>query len=336
MRSRPVQLAAAAAVFVCLLSTGPVFAASKESKQAAAKDRIDRISGELGQGRAELDSARSEAQSAAGREAEYTSLISSGAEKAARLGDRVTRSERSLERARKRLERARRLLERRLVAIYMGGVPDTTDLALGSNSFADLSSGSVYLRAITDSDSRMAARVAELRADLADMVADLAAAKAAVDAHNADLEEARAGIAAARAAAESTADRLAGLNAARQGEIESLKSDIDAWQKQIEQEELARQQEADEEAAAESAEEQVEQNLGGPYSIPTYIVMCESGGNYSALNPSSGAGGAYQIMPSTWAAYGGKGLPNEASKSEQDRIAALIWADSGPGAWSCA
>ncbi|MCB0862998.1 MAG: transglycosylase family protein, partial [Solirubrobacterales bacterium] len=28
--------------------------------------------------------------------------------------------------------------------------------------------------------------------------------------------------------------------------------------------------------------------------------------------------------------------PQDASKAEQDRIAALIWADSGPGAWSCA
>ena len=75
---------------------------------------------------------------------------------------------------------------------------------------------------------------------------------------------------------------------------------------------------------------------GGPYSIPTYIVMCESGGNYSALNSSSGAGGAYQIIPSTWEAYGGNGLPHLAPKSEQDRIAALIWANDGPGAWVCA
>ena len=58
--------------------------------------------------------------------------------------------------------------------------------------------------------------------------------------------------------------------------------------------------------------------------------MCESGGNYRALNPSSGAGGAYQILPSTWRAYGGSGLPHQASKAEQDRIAAMIWADSGP------
>jgi muramidase (phage lysozyme) len=64
--------------------------------------------------------------------------------------------------------------------------------------------------------------------------------------------------------------------------------------------------------------------------------MCESGGNYQALNASSGAGGAYQILPSTWRLYGGEGLPNEAPPAEQDRIAAMIWADSGPGAWECA
>ena len=64
--------------------------------------------------------------------------------------------------------------------------------------------------------------------------------------------------------------------------------------------------------------------------------MCESGGNYGALNPSSGAGGAYQILPSTWDLYGGQGEPQDAPKAEQDRIAAEIWADSGGGAWVCA
>ena len=49
--------------------------------------------------------------------------------------------------------------------------------------------------------------------------------------------------------------------------------------------------------------------------------MCESGGNYSAVNPSSGAGGAYQILPSTWELYGGQGEPQNAPKAEQDRIA---------------
>jgi hypothetical protein len=74
---------------------------------------------------------------------------------------------------------------------------------------------------------------------------------------------------------------------------------------------------------------------GGGYSIPGSIVQCESGGNWHAVNPSSGAGGAYQIMPSTWQAYGGTGLPQNASPAEQSAIAAKIWASAGPGAWSC-
>jgi hypothetical protein len=97
---------------------------------------------------------------------------------------------------------------------------------------------------------------------------------------------------------------------------------------------LARAAEAREASEAE-AEEEVGRWLGGPYAIPTYIVMCESGGNYSALNPSSGAGGAYQILPSTWELYGGQGEPQNAPKAEQDRIAGEIWADSGPSAWVC-
>jgi len=74
----------------------------------------------------------------------------------------------------------------------------------------------------------------------------------------------------------------------------------------------------------------------GGWAIPWQVVACESGGDYGALNPSSGAGGAYQILPSTWAAYGGAGQPQSAPPAEQDRIAAAIWADSGPAAWVCA
>jgi hypothetical protein len=74
----------------------------------------------------------------------------------------------------------------------------------------------------------------------------------------------------------------------------------------------------------------------GGYSIPGYIVECESGGDYGAVNPESGAGGAYQIMPETWEAYGGSGAPQDASPAEQDAIAAQIYADSGGSAWVCA
>ena len=64
--------------------------------------------------------------------------------------------------------------------------------------------------------------------------------------------------------------------------------------------------------------------------------MCESGGNFDAVNPSSGAGGAYQILPSTWELYGGEGKPQDAAPQQQHDIAQQIWQDSGSSAWVCA
>lgn len=65
------------------------------------------------------------------------------------------------------------------------------------------------------------------------------------------------------------------------------------------------------------------------------IVQCESSGNYRAVNPASGAGGAYQIMPSTWRQFGGTGLPQDAPSAEQDQIAQRIYQAQGPSPWVC-
>ncbi len=68
-------------------------------------------------------------------------------------------------------------------------------------------------------------------------------------------------------------------------------------------------------------------------SLPTCTWQPESGGDWTAVNPSSGAGGRYQIMPSTWAAYGGTGLPQDASPAEQTAVAERIMQEQGPSAW---
>ncbi|MGB0119449.1 MAG: transglycosylase family protein [Solirubrobacterales bacterium] len=325
---RSTFLAASAVMFVCVAALGSAQAApgNLEQKSADARDRIEQVSQSLNQNRSELDAAQAKAEAAASRESELGGLIANGAERSAVLGERVSTSEQELEDARKRLNRAEKLLADRLVAMYMSGTPDMIDLALGAGDFGELASQREYLLAIQEADQRLAERVRSVRNDFRGQTADLTLLKSRVDAHNAELAAAQAGISAARATAESSAARLASVNSSRQSEITELKSDINGWQKQIEKAEAVPPVEA---------EEQVDEQLGGPYSIPTYIVMCESGGNYAALNPSSGAGGAYQIMPATWEAYGGKGLPHEASKAEQDRIAALIYADSGTAPWVC-
>lgn len=69
---------------------------------------------------------------------------------------------------------------------------------------------------------------------------------------------------------------------------------------------------------------------GGSYAIPSYIVMCESGGDYGASNPS-GAYGAYQIMPGTAAGYG----CDLSTPAGQDACAARIYASEGASPWDC-
>jgi resuscitation-promoting factor RpfC len=64
------------------------------------------------------------------------------------------------------------------------------------------------------------------------------------------------------------------------------------------------------------------------------VIAAESGGNASAVNPSSGAGGLYQFLPSTWAALGHSGLPQNASVAEQNQAFQQQYAQSGTSAWS--
>jgi len=62
------------------------------------------------------------------------------------------------------------------------------------------------------------------------------------------------------------------------------------------------------------------------------VAQCESGGNY-AINTGNGFYGGLQFTLSTWAAYGGTGAPQNASKSAQIAVAERVLAGQGKGAW---
>jgi peptidoglycan hydrolase CwlO-like protein len=317
-----------AALLVVAGRAGATEAEQLEAKLATARDEAGALSSRLQAATAELAGAEAEAEDAAAKEEELSGLLAEGRERTAELARKLKVTERRLAIEKARLRRSRQALAARLVAIYESGVPTTETLVLGASDYDELTTQADYLQAISEADSALADRVAEVRATVRRHVLKVADLKAEAVAYEERLEVARAEIGEVRAAAQAAAARLESLTASREAALATLKSDIARWVDQIQEARLA-------ESEAE-AEEEVGRWLGGPYSIPTYIVMCESGGNYSALNPSSGAGGAYQIIPSTWEAYGGKGAPHEAPKAEQDRIAAEIWADSGPSAWVCA
>jgi peptidoglycan hydrolase CwlO-like protein len=302
-----------------------------QGKVAGAREEAGSLVARLQAAQGELAAAQQEASAASARERKLSALLASGEERAARLAAEVRRTERQLAAAKRRLRRARVALADRLVAIYESGSPSTASVILSSSSFDELATRTEYLQRIEQSDADLADRVAQVRRSVAAALARVAELKARIDAYNERLAAARSEIAAVRADAEAAAGRLHSVAAARAAALATLESQIGNWVEEIQ---AARAAEAERISAA-AAEGEVERWLGGPYSIPTYIVMCESGGNYSALNPSSGAGGAYQILPSTWQLYGGQGEPQNASKAEQDRIAGEIWADSGSGAWVC-
>jgi septal ring factor EnvC (AmiA/AmiB activator) len=316
------------------LAAAPASAAdvsALQRKVSVGREEAGSLAGQLQAAQGELASAEQEAAAASARERKLTTLLATGEEKAARLADEVQQTKRRLAAEKRRLHRARAALASRLVAIYESGSPSTASIVLAADSIDELATRTEYLERIQQSDTDLAARVAQVRRTVAAALQRVAALKARVDSYNERLAAARSEVAAVRESAEAAAAHLHAVASARSAALARLKSKIGRWISDVQ---AAKAAEA-ERISAEEAETEVERWLGGPYSIPAYIVMCESGGNYGAVNPSSGAGGAYQILPSTWELYGGQGEPQNAPKAEQDRIAAEIWADSGPSAWVC-
>ena len=62
------------------------------------------------------------------------------------------------------------------------------------------------------------------------------------------------------------------------------------------------------------------------------IAKCESGGNW-AINTGNGYYGGLQFSPATWTSNGGTGMPHQASREEQIRVAENVYKTQGIGAW---
>lgn len=62
------------------------------------------------------------------------------------------------------------------------------------------------------------------------------------------------------------------------------------------------------------------------------LAQCESGGNW-AINTGNGYYGGLQFSLSTWRANGGTGMPHQASRAEQIRVAENTLRSQGIGAW---
>jgi LysM repeat protein len=62
------------------------------------------------------------------------------------------------------------------------------------------------------------------------------------------------------------------------------------------------------------------------------LAQCESGGNWN-INTGNGYYGGIQFNATTWHAFGGSGMPHQASKAEQIAVAERTLAAQGWNAW---
>ena len=309
-------LAAAAVAVVAAVPASGQSVSGLEAQISDAKSQAGGLAADIDSKSAELAAAQAQAQAAAQREAELSTTLARGQERAAQLDDEVAETEADLADARDRLRRALDALSDRLIAMYKSDDPDSTTLLLQSDGFDDLATRTEYLKRIEEADSALAERVRVLRGEVATSLEAVEAARAQQQAFNDQVSAARDQISAARAAAEQAASQLAAARAAQQEALAGLQGQVDNWTSEVQKLRAAQEQEA----SAAAAQEEVSGWMGD-YAIPNAIVMCESGGNYNAVNPSSGAGGAYQILPSTWDLYGGSGKPRGrlAGRAGRDR-----------------
>jgi peptidoglycan hydrolase CwlO-like protein len=245
----------------------------------------------------------------------------------------AARTETELRAARVRAARlAARLAEvrTRLAALlrerYVNGEPDLVTVVLSADGFSDLLETVHFLERVQHSDARLLDAVRTARADAVHERGVLTTLNRRRQAAAAALARRRDALSSILAGLRSRRDALARARAAREAALSRTRAG------RRDAEHALNKLLAERAAAAVTLA-----GPGGPWAIPWAIVQCESGGQNLPPN-SAGASGYYQMLPSTWRGLGGS-TPQayQASKAEQDRLAAKLWA-GGAGArnWVCA
>jgi peptidoglycan hydrolase CwlO-like protein len=166
-----------------------------ETKLTKARAEAGSLSSDLQATTAELGSAEAEAAKAQAHEERLDDLLAEGRERAADLADKLAATKHRLLVEKARLRRSRLILADRLVAIYESGTPDAATLVLEADDYQDLVARNDYLRAITEADSALAERVAEVRAAVHREVSKVSDLEDEAISYDEQLEAARAEIA---------------------------------------------------------------------------------------------------------------------------------------------
>ncbi len=269
------------------------------------------------------------------REASERALLATYQRREAADRAAIRRERRHLAQLRVVLSRSQSVLAAELVTAYEQPQPSIVSLIVDSGTFQKLLDGVEYVSSVKHHEESVIDRTLTAKAGAEATAAHLAALRRndAADVHAASSQsEALQGM---NALLDSRRSALADERAAQSAAVAASKTKgskllvaISTIQK--------------EEASAEEAARQIDYGgsgvpLSAGWAIPVPIVLCESGGQDLPPN-SAGASGYYQIIPSTWRGFGGRGpAAYLAPKKEQDAVASRIW-NHGAGArnWVCA
>ncbi len=257
------------------------------------------------------------------------------------LRARIRETTAALAEARRAHGTAERRLADRLVALYVQEPPTLVEVVLSSGGLSEAVDAQASLEAIGSADGRIVDSLEEARERLARVRGELLDQREDADAA---LREAGARL-----------DRMEGLLASRSAVLERATATLNglvAQQRRRPEPPAARRgRDAAIDAAGRRVEEAVRRSANpgaapapsasAPAAIPgapaqsvlDRIAECESGGDPRAVSASGQYRGKYQFDQGTWEAVGGTGDPAAAPEAEQDRRAAMLYAQSGPGPW---
>lgn len=238
---------------------------------------------------------------------------------------RETAARKRVNRLRKRLAEVREKLAGLLKERYMSDRPDFVTVVLHADGFPQLLQTLSFVKRVERADTRVLNLVREARGEAGTEQRELEKLAARQQEQAGAVRARRDALATITAGLRERRDTLARARAAREAALNRTRS----GRRQAERE-LEKLLDARAKAARATGP-------GGPWAIPWAIVQCESGGQNLPPN-HAGASGYYQFMPDTWRGLGGS-TPHayQASKAEQDRLAARLWAGgAGRHNWVCA
>jgi peptidoglycan hydrolase CwlO-like protein len=333
-----------AAVLIALGLMAAVWTAAAVSGRAAPGGGVtlDAQRGQVRALEAELSRVDEEATAAADAHAEALRRVEE-------LRTRIRDTGAAIVEAQAAHETAVKRLEDRLVALYVQRPPSLAEIVLSTGSLAEAVDARRTLEAVSDNDRAIIQRLEEsrarltaLRAELVDGQREAEANAAQAQARLSDLESLLASRRAVLDEARNTLEAMVAQEAQRR-EAAAVRSRAEAIAASQRQGEAALLRRADPGAPdsstsvavpAASAPSTAGSPPAGDVSAALQrIAQCESGGNPQAISPSGQYRGKYQFDTGTWESYGGTGDPAAAPEAEQDRIAALLYAQRGAAPW---